>query len=568
LAVRTAIIAVASLWLVTCLAWTATALAHEGHDHDPAPTAGTAGGRPRLAIQSEAYQVVATLDGQRLTIYLDRFEDNAPVTDAKVTVSVNGEPVGAEATPEGAYALRSGLFEGQRTVELVFDIKGSEVDDLLIGNLALPNSVSTEGSSNSAPWYEQSWSALRHGAEDHFGLLGLLAVVALSMGTMLGFGLHRRLGVRVSPALILAIISLALPSTERPALGHEGGHPDDNRVLTGPGDTARRLPNGQVFVPKPTQRILDVRTTIARQQTAPKTAVMVGRVIANPSRSGLVQSINGGRVIAPSAGLPHIGQSVARGEVLAEIERALAQSDRTTISEKSSEIEQLIAVTEAKLKRLRVLAERGVALQSLVIEAELELDGLRRRREVIRETRIEPEVLRAPIDGVIAMSRVVSGQVVQGQDVLFQIVDPASLWVEAFDYGDSDPTTLKHATAVGTANRPMKLSFQGWSRALQQQATLIQFSITDPPLSIRVGQPVTVTAEQSDTITGVIISRDAVVRGGNGEAIVWRQIEPEHFEPRPVRIEPFDATHALIAAGVAPGDHVVVRSAELINQIR
>ena len=40
-------------------------------------------------------------------------------------------------------------------------------------------------------------------------------------------------------------------------------------------------------------------------------------------------------------------------------------------------------------------------------------------------------MLRAPIDGVIAASRVVAGQVVQAQDLLFQIVDPASLWVEA-----------------------------------------------------------------------------------------------------------------------------------------
>jgi membrane fusion protein, heavy metal efflux system len=176
--------------------------------------------------------------------------------------------------------------------------------------------------------------------------------------------------------------------------------------------------------------------------------------------------------------------------------------------------------------------------------------------------------LRAPIDGVIAIARVVSGQVVQAQDVLFQVIDPASLWVEAFDYGDTDPTILKHATAIGAANKPMTLSFQGWSRALQQQATVVQFSITDPPPSIRVGQPVTVTAEQSDTVTGVIVSRNAIVRGGNGETIVWRHVEPELFEQRTVRTEPFDAANVLIAAGVTDGDRIVVRGAELINQIR
>ena len=44
--------------------------------------------------------------------------------------------------------------------------------------------------------------------------------------------------------------------------------------------------------------------------------------------------------------------------------------------------------------------------------------------------------------------------------------------------------------------------------------------------------------------------------------------EAELFEPRPVRTAPFDATRVLIAAGVSKGDRVVVRAADLINQVR
>jgi cobalt-zinc-cadmium efflux system membrane fusion protein len=246
----------------------------------------------------------------------------------------------------------------------------------------------------------------------------------------------------------------------------------------------------------------------------------------------------------------------------------MASADRTTISERAGELEQMIAVAEAKLRRLRPMAERQVIPQSLVIETEAELEGLYRRRDVVRETRVAPEALRAPIDGVLAMSRVVVGQVVQAQDVLFQIVDPNSLWVEAYDYGDSDPATLKHATAVGPANVAMELGFEGWSRTLQQQATVLRFAIAEPPASIRIGQPVTVTAQRRETARGIIIGRDAVVRGGSGESIVWRHIEAELFEPRPVRTEPFDATRVLIAAGIGEGERIVVRGAELINQIR
>jgi multidrug efflux pump subunit AcrA (membrane-fusion protein) len=243
-------------------------------------------------------------------------------------------------------------------------------------------------------------------------------------------------------------------------------------------------------------------------------------------------------------------------------------ADRTTISERAGELEQLIAMAEAKLRRVRPLVERGVTPQSQLIDSETELEGLYRRRDVIRETRVAPEELRAPIDGVVALSRVVSGQVVQAQDLLFQIVDPKALWVEAYDYGDTDPAKLKHATAAVAGNNPMKLSFQGWSRTLQQQATVVHFEIADPPAAIRVGQPVTVSAQLSETVSGLVVGRDAIVRGGNGEALVWRHVEPELFEARPVRVEPLDAARVLIVAGVTEGDRIVVRGAELINQIR
>jgi hypothetical protein len=539
-------------------------VAHEGHDDAQPPVTATAPRLPRLVTSSETYELVALLEGERLTIYLDRFEDNSPVTDASITVTINDESVAAAAIANGTYLLSSRKFNDRGLVELVFDIKAKEADDLLIGKMTLAGSDLSERLPGSASWYGRAWSYIRHGAEDHLVLIGLILLVGLVLGHTLG----RRRG-RTLPILVLAALVSAMAVTGRPAQAHEGHDQVNDAATSVPaGDIARRLPDGKVFVPKPMQRILDVRTVIARTATVPKAVVLVGRVIANPNRSGLVQSINGGRVIAPEQGLPRLGQTIAKGDVLASVEPPMGMADRTTISERVGELEQMIAVAEAKLKRLRPMADRQVVPQSLVIETEAELAGLYRRREVVRETRIAPEILRAPIDGVVAMARVVAGQVVQAQDVLFQIVDPNSLWVEAYDYGDADPAVLKHATAVGPGNVAMKLGFQGWSRTLQQQATVLQFAIAAPPPSARVGQPVTVTAQRGETANGIVVDRDAVVRGANGETIVWHHVEAEFFEPRPVRAEPFDATRVLIVAGIADGERVVVRGAELINQIR
>jgi hypothetical protein len=525
-------------------------VAHERHDLAPSTMAPNALGRPRLVASSEAYELVAILEGERLTIYLDRFEDNAPVADAAITVTINDETVVATPAADGTYGVESKRFSGGGLVELVFDIRRPGADDLLIGKMSQGNAASAGDPSEMTVSPVQWWSYLRHGAEDHFILMSLILLLGLALGHEL-----RRLRLRALPVVALLVPLLANLAPGRVAHAHEGHDLlDEGNAATG--DTARRLPDGRVFLPKPMQRILDIRTGIAKSETVPKAAVFVGRVITDPNRSGLVQSINGGRVMAPEQGLPRLGQVIAKGQVLASVEPPMALADRTTISERTGEIEQMIAVAEAKLRRLRDMAERQLVPRGLVVETEAELEGLYRRREVVRETRIAPEVLRAPIDGVVAIAHVVAGQVVHAEDVLFQVVDPNTLWIEAYDYGDTDPATLKHPTALGPGDHPMKLDFEGWSRTLQQQATLVQFKILDPPPSIRVGQPVTVTAQRSETVSGVIVSRDAVVRGGNGETLVWRHADPERFEARPVRIEPFDATRVLIAAGIGEGERM------------
>ena len=107
---------------------------------------------------------------------------------------------------------------------------------------------------------------------------------------------------------------------------------------------------------------------------------------------------------------------------------------------------------------------------------------------------------------------------------------------------------------------PLTLRFQGFSHALQQHATVVQFAIENPPPNLSIGLPVNVIAKSGEPVTAMIVPKDAVVRSANGEAIVWLHEEAELFEPRPVRVAPFDAARVIIAAGVSKGDRVVVRA--------
>lgn len=551
-------VALASLLSVAPLA------AHEGHDHGAPPAPVATAGSPRVALHSDAYELVGILRGDRLTLFLDRYAGNAPVTDAGLVVTIGtGADVAATPTPEGTYVVASDRLVGAGPLELVFAITHPGGDDLLIGTLERPAAPAAGAPAASGHASAQAASVVIAGRP--VPVLYLAMGAALAVGLLLGATLRRSL-----PALSLTgLVLVLLIAGTGLASAHEGhDHGETAKVAPPAGDTPRRLADGSVFAPKPTQRLLEIRTQVTKTEEARKTLALVGRVIADPNRSGQVQSITGGRIVAPESGLPRLGQIVRRGDILASVEQAVPQADRTTIAERVGEIEQQIAMVEAKLKRSRSLAERAIAPQSQVIDFEIELAGLMRRREIVGRIRIEPELLRAPLDGVVSAVRVVAGQVVGSQDVLFQIVDPAGLWIEALSYGDVDLSQLDGASALLPGGKPLNLSFRGTGRALQQQATLVHFAVEDPPATVAIGQPVRVTARNGASVSGIILPRDAVVRGGNGEALVWRHTDPERFEPRPVRTEPFDATRLVIRSGVAPGERIVVRGAEHLNQIR
>ena len=552
------------------------ALAHGDEDHGAPTTTTVTTAQPRVPIHSEQYELVGVLRGPWLDVYLDRFGTNEPVTGAKIAVTISDEETTAEPSPGGTYKVASAKFAGSGRLELVFAITAPSGDDLLIGTLALPDRAAAPVASAPAP-AGTSWAARvaewrERGAAWVAASPGLAqvppAVTVLTFALGIAFGLLLRGRWRLIPVTALAFMGLlVLAGVARAHEGEDHGN-ETKQAPAAPADVPQRLPDGALFVPKPSQRLLEVRTVISKVEKAQRSVNLIGKVIADPNRAGVVQSLNGGRVIAPDKGLPRIGQPVKRGDVLAQVEPALPQADRTTISEKVGDIEQQIAVAETKLNRIRPLAERGIVPQSQITDAQTEIEGLKRRREIVGRVRVEPEVLRAPINGVVSAASVAAGQVVQAQDVLFRIVDPKGLWVEALVYNQLNPAQIKDASANASDGTPLTLTVQGFSRTLQGQANVVHFAIQNPPPSINVGQPVTVAAKDGAAVEGIIVPREAVVRGGNGESLVWRHTDPERFEPRPVRTEPFDATRVVVRGGIAEGERVVVRGAELINQIR
>jgi membrane fusion protein, heavy metal efflux system len=550
--------AAAAALLLACVV---PAAAHDGHDHGEAPhAAAPVPGSPRVVATSERYQLVGIVEGEVLVIYLDRAYDNAPVTRATMEVSLDGEPFKAELLEKSAtYEVTAPLLRKPGSYEVLVTLNEGGTQDLLVGTLTIPATTGQTGTSSRslASVAAEAMESLGAGRKS-IAFAGIVLLAAAAGGALLS----GRRKLLIVPA---AIVGLILASAV--AWSHEGhDHGPDLSVSTG--NSPHRRPDGTLFVPKPTQRLLEIRTRVAAMESRPRTVRFHGRIVPNPNRSGVVQSTLQGRYEAPEGGVPPLGAKVKAGDPLGRVAASFASIDSSDMMQTLGALDQEIALNRRKLARQEQLLASNAVAKAAVEDTRIQIDGLEKRRQELLAARVRPEDLRAPVTGVIAATRVVAGQVVGPSDQLFQIIDPASLMVEALVFDQINPDAVHEATASVGNDAAIMLKFVGRSRALQQQYSLLQFEILKTQVPLNAGAPVTVIATTGESATGIVLPRAALAQAPSGQTVAFSHKEPEVFVPRPVRVEPFDSDNVLVTAGIAAGERIVVRNAPLLNQVR
>jgi RND family efflux transporter MFP subunit len=307
-----------------------------------------------------------------------------------------------------------------------------------------------------------------------------------------------------------------------------------------------------------------IRTLFTQEEAFTLTIEMPGRIIPDPNASGLVQASVAGRLVPPAGGFPMLGSAVRKGDVMALVEPAMNAADAVSQQQESRALDQEITLAERKLQRLLQLED--IVARAQVEDLELELAGLRKRRANLDVAPAEPEALVAPVDGVIADIRAVAGQIADPSDIIFRIVDPSRLWVEALTYEVRE--IGPDATARLPDSQTLELRYQGAGFAERNQAVPVQFSIVQAAGGLRTGQLLTVYANASGQRKGIAVPRESVLRGSNGQSIVFEHANAERFVPREVRTEALDSERVLIVSGIETGKRIVTQGAELLNQIR
>jgi membrane fusion protein, heavy metal efflux system len=536
------------------------ATAHEGHDHaDQARPGARMGAAPRLEAVSGLFELVALLQHDKLVIYLDRLDTNTPIAGAQIAVETPAGPAAAEAK-DGTYHLAAPWAQAG-SHDLIFTVTADGHTEILPGTLNVAAEAPDAGKDGA--WNRLS-PAIVQRLSGAIGLGGTALVALIAFGAGLAAATLLRPRTKASLALLLACALLLGPGLARAHEGHD--HGSDPATLQPARDIAQRLSDGTLFVPKPTQRILAIRTAVTQPATHNRTLELPGRIMPDPNASGFVQASVSGRLSPPAGGFPKLGTIVKAGDVLALVTPPFQAIDVSDMRQKGGELDQQISIVERRIARFEPLARTGALPKVTLDEAVLELEGLRQRRAALEKTRGEPERLVAPVSGVIAAANAVAGQIAETNAVVFQIVDPARLWVEALTFSllpDAQPATAR----TGDGHQ-LSLSFQGAGLTDRSQAIPVHFAVQGEVKGLRVGQLVTVLAPTGEQTRGLAVPRTSVLRSANGQSILFEHTTAERFEPRIVRVEPLDADRVLVLDGIAAGKRVVVQGAELLNQIR
>ncbi len=360
--------------------------------------------------------------------------------------------------------------------------------------------------------------------------------------------------------LLVSVLSVSVTDATAGA-----GH-DEGESVEVSENTPRRYPDGKVFFPKPVQRQLQIRTMRVDTQIQPKALTLAGKIIMDPNAGGRIQTTQSGRVEAPPEGLPNLGQVVKKGQVLAYIQPSFNALERANQAAQLAELNAARQLAQKRYARLRELAD--TVPKKDIEAAESDVISLRQRAAAVGGGLFSREKLVAPVSGIVASATPVTGQVVAEGELLYEIVDPKKLFVEALVYEAGAAGNVGSAAMFVGGNK-VSLRFVGAAKSLREQALPVLFAAEDGDLSLfSIGQPVTLFVQTAEKVEGIPVPASSIMKNASNQSIVWVKASPEVFEPRIILMEQLDGASIMVTSGLKAGERVVTNGATLINQVR
>jgi cobalt-zinc-cadmium efflux system membrane fusion protein len=321
-----------------------------------------------------------------------------------------------------------------------------------------------------------------------------------------------------------------------------------------------------------TERLVGIETTkaVARQGESVVTAPV--RLAYDAAKLAHVNARSPGVVRSLKV---DVGSTVKPGQALAVIDSPTVGADRARVTAAASRVR----VAEENHRRAAELQGEGITSRRSLLEAEQELETAKSEHAALTGSlsslgigggRLGTYTLTAPLAGVVTERRVSIGQVVTGDDLLFEIVDTSSIWADV-EVAESDLGGVSVGQSVA-----IRLDVLGEGEVMGQISYVAP--LIDPhtrTAKVRVpldnadgrlranmyGQARIMAAAAGSAVT---VPRSAVQRAKNVQ-LVFVRLNQSEYETRRVQLGPSDGDTIEIRKGIRPGEEVATTGSFLLK---
>ncbi|MEO5661545.1 MAG: hypothetical protein ABIQ90_17380 [Polaromonas sp.] len=128
------------------------AMAGPGHDGgDQAPSAGGTAS-PRIQAHSDLFELVGIVDNGQMTVYLDRYATNEPLTNASIEFEAGAEKGVAKPQADGSYLIKLDALAKPGSLPFSFTVAAGTDMDLLAGDLEIHGEPGHPPAAPARPW--------------------------------------------------------------------------------------------------------------------------------------------------------------------------------------------------------------------------------------------------------------------------------------------------------------------------------------------------------------------------------------------------------------------------------
>ncbi len=482
-----------------------------------------------------------------LRLYLSEYNSNKPIENAKLEVTVAGNPnikIAVAKIDKGVFELKA-TFPEKKSYNLVVNIDSNAGIDLIqLNNIEAGKELTAVATTASVPqsyWYNSNW---------FFGLTGLL------LGLIIVFFINKSRNKKlIAGAIILCCL---LPTaTYNPVSAHGGeDHGDNAGKSSGASSTT-------FAVEKETQFLFSIETRKIGTDDFNESSVLLGTVIAAPQGRAVIQTPQTGKIVSLRVAP---GQRVSKGQVVAVVEQQVDAGTQIGIVSQSNTVNAEYEAAKAQYERLLGIVD--IAAKKDVTEAKARYESAKKNKELFDANTgkntggTKVITLTSPVSGVVGNFNYAIGAVVNSGETLFEITNLDQVFVEAQVFA-TDAETLRTATGFtiisNTDTQVYKLKMISTAQSVNSgnQSQRVLFEIINPKGQFKIGENVSVRVTGNNIIRQIVLPNEAIT-DVNGKPAVFVKDKSEQYSISFIVKGQNNDRVTVISKGVEEGERVVI----------